>query len=98
MIKKEYSKTGRACKVTLELPAEVGAKTASILGEFNEWSGEATPMKRRKDGSFTATVSLKPGNQYRFRYLLDGEHWTNDDQADAYLPNQYGSEDAVLSV
>lgn len=55
-------------------------------------------MKRRKDGSFTTTISLKPGQQYRFRYLLDGERWENDNQADAYVPNSFGAVDSLLHV
>ncbi|MBC8164011.1 MAG: isoamylase early set domain-containing protein [Roseiflexaceae bacterium] len=98
MIKKEYSKTGRSCKITLELPADVQAETASVCGEFNGWSQDSHPMKRRKDGTFSITFSVKPGSQYRFRYLLDGQRWENDWQADIYLPNDHGTEDSVLSV
>lgn len=36
MIRKEYTKTGRSCRVTLELPAEVQAENAAVLGEFND--------------------------------------------------------------
>lgn len=98
MITKEYSKTGRSCKVTLNLPPEVGAESASVCGDFNDWNQDAHPMKRRKDGSFTVTFSVKPGNQYRFRYLLDGRRWENDWQADAYMPNEHGTDDSVLAV
>lgn len=98
MIKKEYSKTGRSCKITLDLPADVQARTASVCGEFNDWNQDANPMKRRKDGTFTASFSVKPGSQYRFRYLIDGERWENDWNADAYLPNEHGTEDSVLTV
>lgn len=98
MIKKDYSKTGRACKVTLELPSTVQAGTAAVCGEFNEWDPEATVMKRRRDGSFAATISLKPGREYRFRYLLDGERWENDWEADRYAPNRFGTEDSVVQV
>jgi hypothetical protein len=55
-------------------------------------------MKRTPDGGFTATVSLKPGSEYRFRYLLDGERWENDHAADRYVPNDHGSEDSVVVV
>lgn len=55
-------------------------------------------MKRRKDGSFSTAVSLKPGQEYRFRYLLDGQRWENDDQADGYVPNEYGAEDSLVQV
>ena len=55
-------------------------------------------MKRRKDGSFSSIVSLKPGQSYRFRYLLDGTRWENDGAADAYVPNEFGSDDSVVNV
>lgn len=98
MIKKAYSKTGRSCRVTFELPPEVNAQTARLCGDFNEWDTTSHPMKRRKDGSFTLTISLKPGRRYRFRYLLDGERWENDWAADAYVSNPFGSDDSVVEV
>ena len=98
MIKKTYPKAGRSCRVTFELPPEVNAETAYLCGEFNEWDETAHPMKRRRDGSHTLTVSLKPGQEYRFRYLLDGGRWENDWDADAYVPSHFGSEDSVVKV
>ncbi|HVX29281.1 MAG TPA: isoamylase early set domain-containing protein [Nitrolancea sp.] len=98
MLTKEYTKTGRSCRVTFELPAEVDATNVWLVGDFNGWERGSTPMKRRKDGSFSTTISLKPGNQYRFRYVLDGDRWENDHAADRYLPNDHGSEDSVVDV
>lgn len=98
MLNKAYTKTGRSCRVTFELPAEVEAKNAVLCGEFNNWDPTVYPMKRRKDGGFTLTISLKPGQEYRFRYLLDGQHWENDWEADGYAPNEFGSEDSLVSV
>ena len=98
MITKEYTKTGRSCRVTFALPADVHAQSAALVGEFNDWSADAHPLKRRKDGSFSVALSLKPGQQYRFRYLLDGARWENDGQADSYAPNEFGAEDSVLQV
>lgn len=98
MPKKEYTKTGRSCRVTFELPAEVEAQSACLCGEFNDWDQSSHPMKRRKDGSFTLTISLKPGRQYRYRYLLDNARWENDWAADYYVPNMLGSEDSVVDI
>lgn len=98
MLKKSYSKTGTICRVTFKLPAEVGAETAALCGDFNGWDPQETEMKRLKDGSFSASVSLIPGRAYRFRYLLDGERWENDWEADYYLPNSYGEDDSVVEV
>ena len=97
-MKKSYTKTGRSCRVTFELPAEVNANTVALCGEFNDWDPTQHPMKRRKDGSFSLTISLKPGDEYRFRYLVDGERWENDWEADKYLPNEFGTEDSVVVV
>lgn len=98
MLKKNYSKTGRSCRVTFKLPAELNAKTVHLCGEFNEWSSVENPLKQLKDGSFSITISLKPGRSYRFRYLLDGERWENDWDADAYVDNQYGTEDSLITI
>ena len=98
MLLKNYSKTGRYCRVTFRIPAEIQAETANLCGDFNEWAAEANPMKRLKNGDFSTTVSVPAGKSYRFRYLLDGNRWENDWEADAYVANVHGSEDSVLEV
>lgn len=98
MLKKNYSKTGAYCRVTFKLPAKVNADRVALCGDFNDWNQEANEMKRLKDGSFSTTISIPAGKAYRFRYLLDGQRWENDWEADAYLPNVHGSDDSVLEV
>ncbi len=99
MLKKSYSKKGTSCRVTFKIPAElaVDAEKAFLLGEFNEWDVEAHPMKQRKDGSFSTTVSLDAGQDYRFRYLLDEDRWINDTDADDLVPNRFGGQDCIVS-
>jgi hypothetical protein len=84
--------------VTFEVPAELKAQRAFVVGEFNDWSTSATEMKQRKDGRCTTTVRLANGRPYRFRYLLDGERWENDWAADRYVPNEFGTEDSVVEL
>ena len=98
MLIKNYSKTGRVCRVTFKLPSEAAAESVALCGEYHDWDPEADPMKERKDGTFSTTVSLEPGNSYRFRYFVDEERWENDWEADLYVPNEYGSEDSVVTV
>jgi 1,4-alpha-glucan branching enzyme len=97
-MKKTYTLTGKSCRVTFALPAELKARKASLCGDFNAWNPKKHPMKKRKDGSFSVTVSLKPGNEYRFRYLIDGKKWENDWAADRYVPNDFGSDDSIVDV
>lgn len=99
-IEKRFLKTRPACKVTLTLPAEAAptAETVCVVGEFNEWSRDATPMTRRKNGTFSVSLELETGRAYRFRYLIDGGKFENDWAADRYEPNPYGGEDSVVEV
>lgn len=103
MLKKSYSKTGKSCRVTFKIPADqlptdTEADHVAVLGEWNAWDAASHPLVRRKDGSYSTTISLEAGRDYRFRYLLDDSTWRNDDAADALVPNHFGGEDCLLSL
>ena len=99
-ITKRYLKTRPVCKVTFKIPAEVAnaAKTASIVGEFNNWSQTAAPMRRLKDGAFTATLDLDKGAVYQFRYFLDDHRWENEAEADKFVLSPYGDSDNSVII
>ncbi|MGD9300041.1 MAG: isoamylase early set domain-containing protein [Desulfobacterales bacterium] len=100
-VKKQYLKSRPICKVTFKIPAEVGnsAKTAKVVGEFNDWSLNAHPMKRLKSGAFSTTLDLEKGKAYQFRYVLDNTQWENETEADKLVPSPYGdSENSVIIV
>jgi 1,4-alpha-glucan branching enzyme len=94
-VKKKYLKSKPVCKVTFRLPKQlVGrANKVSLVGDFNDWDKEAMPMKGLKNGDFTTTVDLDPGQEYQFRYLIDESVWKNDAGADRYTPNPFGDGD-----
>lgn len=98
MLKKNYTKTGKSCRVTFKFAPEIEAEEAAVLGEFNGWDQGANKMKKLKDGTFSATLSLEPGDEYRFRYLVDGQTWANDDDADKLVPNRFGGQDCIITV
>lgn len=97
-MKKTYAPSGKTCRVTFELPAEAEAQSVALCGEFNEWDKESHPLKPRKKGNFSLTLTLETGKSYRFRYWVDGDRWENDWEADAYIANAFGSEDSVVVV
>ena len=98
MLKKQYAKDKKTCKVTFVLSDEVNTSNVVLHGDFTKWEKAPVKMKHYKDGNFKASVILKSGKQYRFRYLLDGERWENEWEADAYIPNEFGTEDSVVKV
>jgi 1,4-alpha-glucan branching enzyme len=87
-----------SASVTFTLDPGVGAQTAAVCGEWNDWSADADVMRRDAEGGFSVTVDLEAGRAYRFRYLLDGQRWDNDWAADAYLPNVFGGDDSVVDL
>jgi 1,4-alpha-glucan branching enzyme len=99
-IKKQPIKNDSARKVTFVLPKEAAAEaeTVCLMGEFNGWSRDATPMKRRANGDFSVSLSLETGRAYRFRYLIDHCKFENDWKADRYESNPYGGEDSVVEI
>ena len=98
MLEKKYSPAGKSCKVTFALPVEDYMKSVAVLGEFNNWDPNEDIMKLKKSGVYELTKSLKAGNSYRFRYLVNGEVWLNDSSADYFVENDFGSEDSVVNV
>jgi len=97
-IKKQYLKKKGICKVTFAVPESEGnrAQKVHVVGEFNNWSTTATPMKRSRQGVFTVSLDLQPGQEYQFRYLFDDHRWDNDKEADKSTDTPYG--DALNSV
>jgi 1,4-alpha-glucan branching enzyme len=99
MIQKEITKKRNVARVTFELPSNMWAERVNLVGEFNDWDTTATPMTRnRSDANWRATIELKTGRRYRFRYLVDGKEWLNDWHADDHDENPYGSYDSVVDL
>ena len=96
-IKKQFLKSKPVCKVTFTVSAEEANKV-TVVGNFNEWNDQATPLKKLKNGSFKGTVDLESGSSYEFRYLVDGTY-VNEQEADSFAWNDYaGTENCVLSL
>jgi len=98
MPKKIFDPESNTYEVTFTLPAEVHAEIACLCADFNTWDKTALPIEGLEDGSFQLKIRLDSGRRYHFRYFLDHERWENDWKADAYVPNEFGSEDSVLNL
>jgi len=96
MINKKFMKSKPVVEVTFELPKDIEAKDeVCVVGEFNNWDQTANPMRKTK-GVWKTTLKLDAGQEYQFRYLVDGQNWYNDDAADKYVPNNVNGENSVL--
>ncbi len=48
------------------------ARSVLLVGTFNGWDPQATPMTRNAGGIWTLEMELAPG-QYRYEFVLDGQ-------------------------
>jgi len=95
MLQKKFTPKRTICKVTFSIPKKWADKDVKLVGDFNDWDESSDSLEKKED-KWEVTMRLKPENRYRFRYLLDGEVWENDDAADQYIPNEFGTEDSVV--
>jgi len=98
MLKKRFLTIKDECEVSFELTA-AEAQQVDLVCESNGWQ----PIEMKKTGkgkktTFRAKVRLPQERQFEFRYLVDRHQWINDDSADAYAPNNFGTENGVLST
>lgn len=99
-ITKKFLKAKPVCKVTFKADKALIGEAASVavVGEFNNWDAAEANMKAAKAGDFSLTLDLETGRSYAFRYLIDGTRWANDPEADTFVPSEFGSENAILSL
>lgn len=101
-LKKRYRKSKPGCKVTFKIPKEISSAhtKASVVGDFNGWDEKKHPMKKLKsDGTFSISIDLDTGKSYQFRYLLDGNHYVNEPEADKQIVTHFGdSENSVIEL
>ena len=56
------------------------AKQISIVGDFNNWNPNATPMIRQPDGQWMASLELSHG-YHQYAFLVDGKRVLDPDAA-----------------
>ena len=95
------------CEARFEFPA-LWAQSAFLVGEFNNWDVQATPMQRGDDGVWRVQLVL-PRGLYRYKFMVDGI-WrcspdAPSDRCDRgcegcprCVPNEFGSFDRVAVV
>jgi 1,4-alpha-glucan branching enzyme len=99
-LKKQVLKSKPVCKVTFRVSKELigQAESVSLVGDFNDWNSAALPMSKLKTGEFTSQLTLEKEKSYEFRYLVDGQKWYNDPEADRFVTNSFGEENSVVEA
>lgn len=95
MIKRSKPSDG-SVKVTFVVLMSQCDRPVSVVGDFNGWDPLATPLRKRSNGTRSASVELPTGTTHRFKYLAEDGEWFCDDDADGLVENDYASVDSLL--
>jgi 1,4-alpha-glucan branching enzyme len=95
MLIKQATFTEDRVKLTFAMPVPPDGRTIAVAGDFNDWEPKA--MRRERD-LMQFSVVVPTGRRYAFRYYADGQDFFNDDGADGFTPNPFGSMNSVADL
>ncbi|MBI4689320.1 MAG: isoamylase early set domain-containing protein [Nitrospirae bacterium] len=72
------------------------AKRVYLAGDFNNWDTGSLPMRMSKDGTWSKTLKLAPG-QYQYGFMADG-NWIKDMPCSEIVANPFGTYNCVMRV
>jgi len=93
----------RATGEALPLPVQftlrdVRATQVALIGDFNGWSGAATPLEPGAvAGTWSVTIPLSAG-RHVYAFLVDGKTWMTDPRAQTAQDLDFGRANSVLIV
>jgi hypothetical protein len=73
------------------------ASRVNIVGDFNDWDSEASPLQRMEQGVWTITIPLAPG-RYQYTFVVDGTSWVADPGAPRTLEDDFGRPNSIITV
>lgn len=94
----DVSEEGETVTVHFRVVAPEAAHV-SLVGDFNDWDPEATPLRLRDDGeTWSATLDLRGDRAYTYNFILDDETIIPDPAAERTIPDSFGGEKSVISL
>lgn len=75
-----------------------GAQQVTLVGDFNDWRPEATPMSAdAARGLWTVEVPLAPG-RHQYAFVVDGARWVADPRAPRAVEDDFGTPSSVITI
>jgi len=88
---------GRATPVRFALAAPA-ARDVALVGDFNDWDRDATPLEPVGTGDeWATTVWLRPG-RHAYAFVVDGMRWVPDPSAPLAPDDGFGMPTSVIVI
>jgi len=76
---------------------EPGARRVALVGDFNGWAADATPLATAGTGGvWTVSVPLTPG-RHEYAFVVDGARWITDPAAPRTL-DDFDTQSSVVTI
>lgn len=98
MLKKKPVRGSDKVSVTIQTFELPNAREVGVAGCWNDWDPSRTPMRKRRDGAWAATVRFERGSRHEYRFVVDGERWFADPEADDHVANPFGGMNSVIQL
>jgi hypothetical protein len=75
------------------------ARGVSVVGDFNDWTKDAAPLREQRDGVWTVSVPV-PAGRHEYAFIVHREHgdeWVADPFA-ATAHDEFGTETSIVTV
>jgi 1,4-alpha-glucan branching enzyme len=74
-----------------------GATLVTLVGNFNGWNDQATPLTVDGKGTWSVTLPLKKGQKYEYKFVVDG-FWVADPDNPDFEKNGSGSVNSFVKI
>ena len=73
------------------------ATSVHVAGSFNDWNPKKHKLTKKKDGTWSKKVALKPG-RHEYKFVINGDTWECDQHPRVCCPDGCGGMNAVLDL
>lgn len=72
------------------------ARSVTVVGDFNDWDPDATPLVQTEAGIWMVDLRLRPGT-VRYSFLVDGKEWRADPRG-VPAPSDFGRPTSIAFI
>lgn len=76
--------------------ADAKATAVAVVGDFNDWNKDKTPMKL-ENGSWKVSLQLKPG-RHEYKFVVNNTDWITDPKCAETVADKYGGRSSITEV
>lgn len=74
------------------------AARVSVVGDFNDWRVDATPLRPVRGGGVWMVSLPLPEGRHEYSFVVDGQTWVADPSAPVAVESDFGAPSSVVTV